>query len=105
MTSTVHPPVLDPTIPGTPAGEWADKTTSALVPDGYQPAVNQSTVTTPGAELPGAFPASHETSNSTLTAQGIQDTIVDTARTYLPQGMINTMENYLGMLPYLTSVH
>lgn len=96
-TSTVHPPVLDPTIPGTPAGEWANKTTHALVPDANQPPTDQSTVTTPGNELPGAYPASLEANGATTTAQGLGDTLVDTARPYLPQGVINTMQNYLGM--------
>jgi nucleoid-associated protein YgaU len=99
MTSanTVHPPVLDPSSPGTPAGEWANNTTHALVPDANQPPTSQSTVTTPGNELPGAYPASPEANNATATAQGFGDTLVDTARPYLPQGVINTMENYLGV--------
>lgn len=90
-TSSVHPPILDTTLPGTPAKEWANNTTSALLPG------SQSTATTPGSELPGAYPNAQEAlAPITNSGPGVGETLVETARTYLPQGVLNTMDNYLG---------
>lgn len=101
MTSSVQPPVLDPSL-GTPSNEWAEKTTSSFDPPSKGEGAPQNTTSgqatshspgvTPGSELPGAFPQG-ETSTGTTN---ITETIVDTARQYLPSGVVNTVETYLG---------
>ena len=102
MTSSVQPPVLNPSL-GTPSSERADKTTSSF----DQPsqgtsqnttsgeATSQSPGVTPGSELPGAFPNRDQGETST-GATNLTDTIVDTARQYLPSGIANTVQSYLG---------
>jgi hypothetical protein len=101
MTSSVQPPVLNPPL-GTPSSEWAKKTTSSLDPSSQgtpqnttsERATGQSPGVTPGNELPGAFPnrGQGETSAST----NITETIVDTAKQYLPAGVVNTVGTLLG---------
>ena len=108
MTSSVQPPVLNPSL-GTPSGEWANKTASSLdQPSQGTPldttsgqVTSQSPGVTPGSELPGAFPDRDQGEPSTGTTN-ITETIVDTARQYLPAGVVNTVQNYLGK-PHLRS--
>lgn len=102
MTSSVQPPVLNPPL-GTPSNEWADKTTSSLNPLSQGPpqnttpgqAIGQSPGVTPGSELPGAFPDRDQGETSTGTTN-LTEAIVGTAKQYLPAGVVNTVENYLG---------
>jgi hypothetical protein len=102
MTSSVQPPVLNPSL-GTPSGEWAEKTTSSLEPPSQETpqnttsgqASNQSPGVTPGSELPGAFPDRGQGEPSTGTTT-LTETLVDTAKQYLPTGVMNTVETYLG---------
>jgi len=93
--SSVQPPVLNPPL-GTPSKEWAEKTTSSLDPTSKnttgQP-ISQSPGVTPGNELPGAFPNRGETSTGVTN---ITETIVDTAKQYLPTSVTNTIGNLLG---------
>jgi hypothetical protein len=101
MTSSVQPPVLNPSL-GTPSGEWAEKTTSSFDPsskDKETPQDNtsgqttsQSPGVTPGSEFPGAFPRGESSTGAT----NITETIVDTAKQYLPTRVVNTVETYLG---------
>ena len=109
MTSSVQPPVLNPPI-GTPSNEWAKKTASSFDPPSQgtpqnvtsgQPTI-QSPGATPGDELPGAFPdrGQEETSTGPIN---ITDTIVDTAKQYLPTSVMNKVETYLGIAPIFRS--
>ena len=105
MTSSIQPPAaLNPSL-GTPSNEWAEHTTSSLnqpsqgtsiqnVPSD-KPAV-QSPGVTPGNELPGAFP--HRDQGETST--NITESIVDTAKQYLPPSFTNRIETFLGKCPY-----
>ena len=95
MTS-VQPPVLNPPL-GTPSSEWAKKTTSSLDPP-FQgtpqnttsaQATGQSPGVTPRDELPGAFPDRDQGETSTGITN-ITDTIVDAAKQYLPNSVVNT---------------
>lgn len=103
MTSTVQPPVLNPPL-GTPSSEWAKNTTSSLDPPSQskprtvvsEQATNQSPNVTPGNELPGAFPNRGQGESST-SATNITESIVDTAKQYLPTGVMNTVQGFLGM--------
>lgn len=103
MTSSVQPPVLNPPL-GTPSSEWAQKTTSSLDP--LSQGVSQSTtsdqatskppaVMTPGNELPGAFPNRGQGETPTSTTN-ITESIVDTAKQYLPTSVMNKVETLLG---------
>lgn len=104
MTSSINaqPPVLNPSL-GTPSSEWADKTASSFdQPSQGTPqnstsgqAAIQSPGVTPGNELPGAFPNRDKPETSTGTTN-LTETIVDTARQYLPAGVVNTVQTYLG---------
>lgn len=102
MTSSVQPPVLNPPI-GTPSNEWAKKTASSLDPLSQGTpqnttsgqAAGQSPGVTPGNELPGAFPDRGQGETST-GATNITETIVDTAKQFLPTSVANTVETYLG---------
>lgn len=95
MSSSVQPPVLNPPL-GTPSKEWAEKTKSSLDPTSKnitgQP-TSQSPGVTPGNELPGAFPNRGETPTG---ATNITETIVGTAKQYLPASVSNTIGNLLG---------
>lgn len=102
MTSSVQPPVLNPPL-GTPSNEWAKKTASSFdqpsqeTPQNItsgQP-IDQSPSVTPATELPGAFPDRDQGETSTGTTN-ITDTIVDTARQYLPASVMSTVGNFLG---------
>jgi len=100
MTSPV--PVLNPSL-GTPSREWADKTASSLdQPSQETPqnttsgqATSHSPGVTPGNELPGAFPNRDKAETSTGTTN-LAETIVGTARQYLPTGVANTVQTFLG---------
>ena len=100
MTSSVQPPVLSPPL-GTPSSEWAKKTTATLDPSqgtpqnttSEQPS-SHSPAVTPGNELPGAFPNRDQGETSTGTTN-ITDTIVDTAKQYLPTSVVNTVGTFL----------
>lgn len=102
MTSSVQPPILNPPL-GTPSSEWAKKTTSPFdQPSQATPQnttsqlhTNQSPAVTPGNELPGAFPNRGQEETSTGTTN-ITETIVDTAKQYLPTGVMNKVETLLG---------
>lgn len=104
MTSSVQPPVLNPPL-GTPSSEWADKTTSSLDPSSQGTpqnttsgqATGQSPGVTPGNELPGAFPKHGQGETSTGTTN-ITETIVDTAKQYLPTSVVNTVGTFMGKL-------
>ncbi|KAF9645776.1 hypothetical protein BDM02DRAFT_3189402 [Thelephora ganbajun] len=101
MTSIVQPPVLNPSL-GTPSNEWAEKTASSFDPSSQGmpknttsgQATGQSPGVTPGSELPGAFPSRGQGESSDTT--NITETIVDTAKYYLPAGVVNTVETILG---------
>jgi hypothetical protein len=101
--------VLNPPI-GTPSNEWAKKTTSSLDPFPQESSKNvipesQSPGVTPGDELPGAFP-SHgqgETSTGPTGPTNITETIVDTAKQYLPTSVMNKVETFLGIAPISSS--
>lgn len=101
MTSSVQPPVLNPPL-GTPSGEWAKKTTSTLDPSSqgtsqnttFEQPTSHSPAVTPGNELPGAFPNRDQGETSTDTTN-ITDTIVDTAKQYLPTSVVNTVGTFL----------
>lgn len=103
MTSSVQPPVLNPPL-GTPSNEWAKKTTSSLNPSSQETpqdttpgqVTDQSPGVTPRNELPGAFPNRDQGETSTGTTTNITETIVDTAKQYLPAGVFNTVETFLG---------
>lgn len=90
-------PLLDSsTLPLTPAHEWANDTAYALsskakvVSEDEAFASRPLDVSTPGKELPGAFPKNfeHETTPDPLpSAEQIMDVgakVIDTARAYLP---------------------
>jgi len=99
MTSSVQPPVLDPSL-GTPSNEWAKKITSSLDPSSQETSqagqgTGQSPGVTPGSELPGAFPDRGQGETST-GATNITETIVDTAKQYLPTSVVNTVGTLLG---------
>lgn len=102
MTSSVQPPVLNPPL-GTPSNEWAKKTASSFDPSSQETPQNttseqptrQSPSVTPGNELPGAFPNSGQGETSTSTTN-ITDTIVDTAKQYIPASVMSTVGNFLG---------
>ena len=104
MTSSVQPPVLNPSL-GTPSGEWANKTASSFdqpsqgMPQDIAPGqtTSQSPGVTPGSELPGAFPKDQGGTSTGTT--NITETIVDTARQYFPAGVVNTVQTYLGKPP------
>lgn len=106
MTSSVQPPVLNPSL-GTPSTEWANKTTASLDPSSQGTPQNttsgqttgQSSSETPGSELPGAFPNRDQGETSTGTTN-ITETIVDTAKQYLPTSVVNT---FLGKPPSLSA--
>jgi hypothetical protein len=102
MTSSVQPPVLKPSL-GTPSNEWAKEITASIDPStretpqnttSGQP-ISQSPGVTPGSELPGAFPNRGQGETST-DATNITETIVDTAKYYLPTSVANTVETFLG---------
>jgi len=57
--------------------------------------MSQSGESTPGFDIPGAFPLSGESAVQS-SGQGDGDTVIDTARQYLPRNVINTMEMYMG---------
>lgn len=105
MTSSIQPPVLNPSL-GTPSGEWADKTASSFDQPSQETPQNstsgqttsQSPGVTPGNELPGAFPDRDKAEPSTGTTN-LTETIVGTARQYLPAGVVNTVQTYLGKPP------
>lgn len=102
MTSSVQPPILNPPL-GTPSSEWAKKTTSSFDPPSQAEhqdsipaqAISQSPGVTPGNELPGAFPNRGQGETST-SSTNITETIVDTAKQYLPASVMNTVETFLG---------
>ena len=106
MTSSVQPPVLNPPL-GTPSSEWAQNTASSLDPlssETPQNTTSQQTTlhspgVTPGIELPGAFPNRDQGESST----NITDSIVDTAKQYLPTSVMSTVENFLGK--FLSPLH
>jgi len=95
MTS-VQPPVLDPPL-GTPSNEWANNTTSSLdppfqgTPQNTTPAqaTGQSPGVTPRDELPGAFP-DRDQGETSAGITSIAGTIVDAAKQYLPNSVVNT---------------
>ena len=101
MTSSVQPPVLNPSL-GTPSGEWAEKTTSSFDPSSKDNATPQNTTSgkvtsqspgaTPGSEFPGAFPRGETSTGPT----NITDTIVDTAKQYLPSSVMGAVGTYFG---------
>ena len=101
MTSSVQPPVLNPSL-GTPSGEWAEKTTSSFDPSSQDKGTPQNTTSgqatsqspgvTPGTEFPGAFPRGETSTGAT----NITETMVDAAKQYLPSSIVNTVETYLG---------
>jgi hypothetical protein len=101
MTS-IQPPVLDPPV-GTPANEWEKKTTSSLDPSSQGTSQNttsgqatgQSPRVTPGTELPGAFPDRGQEETSTGNTN-ITETIVDTAKQYLPTSVVGAVGTFLG---------
>lgn len=103
MASSAQPPVLNPPL-GTPSSEWAEKTTSSLDPFSQgtpqnttsERATDQSPGVTPGNELPGAFPNRGQGETSVGTTTNITETIVDTAKQYLPAGVVNTVGTLLG---------
>ena len=111
MTSSAQPPVLSPPL-GTPSSEWAKNTTSSLGPSSQGTpknttpgrAADQSPGATPGNELPGAFPNRGQGETSVGTTTNITETIVDTARQYLPAGVVNTVGTFLGK-PLSPSAH
>ena len=97
MTSSVQPPVLNPSL-GTPSSEWAKDTTSSFDPTAQvtphnvtsEQVVSQSPGVTPGNEFPGAFPNRGQGETSTDTTN-ITETIVDTAKQYF-----NKVGTFLG---------
>jgi hypothetical protein len=89
MSSTLKTPVLT-TLPGTQVKEWETATATTLKHEA------QSGESTPGPDIPGAFPALDEPSADSTSGQGVGDTVMDTARQYLPQSVVNTMETYIG---------
>ena len=103
MTSSVQPPVLNPPL-GTPSNEWAKKTVSSLDPSSQGTSQNttsgratdQSPGVTPGNELPGAFPSRGQGETSTGITTNITETVVDTAKQYLPASVVNTVETFFG---------
>ena len=103
MTSSVQPPVLNPTL-GTPSSEWAKNTTSSLDPSSQgtsqsttsERPTEQSPSGTPGNEFPGAFPNRDQGETSTGTTTNITETVVGTAKQYLPASVVNTVETFLG---------
>ena len=111
MTSSVQPPVLNPPL-GTPSSEWAKKTTFSLDPSSQETSqnttsgrdTNQSPGVTPGNELPGAFPNRGQGETSAGATTNITETVVDTARYYLPASVVNRVETFLGK-PLSPSVH
>ncbi|KAF8589202.1 hypothetical protein K439DRAFT_1658039 [Ramaria rubella] len=128
-TSQVHYPPVLPQPSGTPAHEWAQQTVGVLDGDEGKKAPagtgatssgdTRSVATTPGLELPGAFPSSNpgttanttsitESAQSALestqhtvahTAQGVYDTAEKTARQYLPTSVVLRLEG-VGVLQH-----
>jgi hypothetical protein len=54
----------------------------------------ESPLPTPGHDFPGAFPSSNEI--GLLSTHSVGESLADTARTYLPQSVINTVDAYFG---------
>jgi len=110
MTSSAQPPVLNPSL-GTPSSEWAEKATSSLDPLSQGTpqnttsgqAIGESPGVTPGNELPGAFPNRGQGETS-VGATNITETIVDTAKYYLPPSVANTVQTFLGK-PLSSNAH
>lgn len=109
-------PVLDSTLPRTPAHEWANETTDALSSNDklvgeFKPPTmfdsKPSAVSTPGNDLPGAYPktSEHETAPdplpSTEQIKGAGVTVIETAKAYLPaqQDVDKMIEVAKGYLP------
>lgn len=128
MSSISHgtPPALSQNPVSTPAEEWADKTTSALgTGSTSEPVASsgvahniESTSTSPGTEVPGAYPQdAHPRSTGTTSyahsagqvahdakgvAQGVADDVTHaiqsaghTAAQYLPKGVVAAISPYL----------
>lgn len=93
MTSSLQPPVLNPPL-GTPSSEWSTESNPSLDPPPQESPQNttpgqvtdQSPDVTPGNELPGAFP---DRDQGAFPER-------DTAKQYLPTGVINTVGTFLG---------
>jgi hypothetical protein len=90
MTSSVQPPVLNPSLASSldPPSQGTPQNTTPGQATGKSPSV------TPGSELPGAFPnrGQEETSTGTTNIK----TIVDTAKQYFPTSVANTVGTFLG---------
>ena len=128
MSSISHdtPSALSQNPVSTPAEEWADKTTSALgTGSTSEPAASsgvthniESTSTSPGTELPGAYPQEAQSRSAGTTsythsagqvahdakgvAQGVADDVTHaiqsaghTAAQYLPKGVVAAISPYL----------
>lgn len=85
--STQVVPSISP-LPTTPADEWADSTKTALGEqhDHIQPPL-QHTLSTPGPELPGAYPRTAEDVKPVDTSAFNPHNVLNTAKQYLPQAV------------------
>ncbi|KAF8153734.1 hypothetical protein B0H34DRAFT_64962, partial [Crassisporium funariophilum] len=97
MTS-FNPPPLTPKIstrnPGEPASEWASSTLAAIEPIAQPETESEYSVpTTPGYEVPGAFPGPH-----------LKPSVVQQDAAYVKEAALNALQTAKGYVPTTTEV-
>lgn len=79
-------------LPTTPAHEWTESTTNALAEQPEQPPSLQRTISTPGPQLPGAYPRTTEDVKPIDTSALKPQNVLNTAKHYLPQVVTSYFE-------------